>query len=102
MNDYQNQAIENEEEHLNFKSFEENLKHEKSNSDSLFINQSLSQILSNISATIIVVITELLDPKVHKTPSNIMTILFKDDRMIYLGIVILIISLAVYVIDSTS
>lgn len=98
---YQEQAIINESEQLNYLNEQEEVNMNTVENNKLLLHLSISQILSNISTTIIVVISELLDPKIHKSLENIFEIFFKDDRMIYLGLTLIIISVAVYLVDST-
>ncbi len=101
MSHYQEQAVMHEEQHLKNISEKTNTLNEITIEDNLFINLSLKEIMSNMSATIITIINELLDPKLKKTLANLITIFFKDDRMIYLGLFVVFIGLGLYIIDIT-
>ena len=101
MSHYQEQAIIHEENSLKHMSQETNESHDTDIKDKLFVNLSLKEIISNMSATIITIINELLDPKLKKTPENLLVIFFQDDRMIYLGLFIVFIGLGLYIIDIT-
>jgi len=92
-------AQENENKLLKYYSDEADYENQKQQHDSRFINLSLVEIARNISNTIITVINELLDSKTEKTPENLIKIFFSGDRMIYLGLTILIVAVGLYFVD---
>jgi hypothetical protein len=65
--------------------------------EKLFINMSLGQIMANISRTFIDIINELMT----KGPGDLLQILGREDRMIYVGIIILFITFCIYIVDIT-
>lgn len=69
--------------------------------EELFINQSLVTIFRKLSSTIIAIINELLEITKETQFNDILLIFIKEDRLVYIGILILIISLAIYLIDLT-
>lgn len=93
---FERHVIDNEGKKLTYYS-EKSTKINGSN-DNLFINLSIFEILKNISKTIINIIDDLLDYKI-KNLKDVLTVFSKDDRLIYIGIIMIIISLCVYLID---
>lgn len=68
--------------------------------NSLFINLSLAQILHNLSKTLVDIITDFANGKASNYTGFTQT-LFTGDRMMYLGLLLLLISFSIYVIDLT-
>ena len=101
MSSYQEEAKVHESVTLRHLSNKKNQEQELDIEHKLFVNLSLREIMSNMSATIIVIINELLDPRIKKSPSNLITIFFQDDRMIYLGLFVALSGLGIYLIDIT-
>jgi hypothetical protein len=64
----------------------------------LFIHLSIFEILKNTSKTLIKIIDDLLNYKIYNM-KDVLTIFTKDDRLIYLGIIMLFISFSLYIID---
>jgi len=67
----------------------------------LFINLSISAILRGISQTFIDIINEFVNGKVYDI-NSLLTTFFSGDRMIYIGILFVMIGFAMYIIDLTS
>jgi hypothetical protein len=65
----------------------------------VFVNLSLSNIFSKLSSTIITIINELLEINKDTQFSDIIYIFVRDDRLIYLGILFMIIAICVYLVD---
>ena len=101
MSSYHENAEAHELESLKHLADKKNQEQEKDIEHKLFVNLSLREIMSNMSTTIIMIINELLDPKIKKSSSNLITIFFQDDRMIYLGLFVALIGLGIYLIDIT-
>ena len=60
----------------------------------LFINLSLKEIFQNLVNTIIIIINEIFNlDENNKTIKNYILICFKEDRLIYVGIVLIILSM---------
>ncbi len=64
----------------------------------LFINQSISQILRSISQTIIDIINEFVAGEAKDFRSAVTT-LFRGNRMIYIGIVVVLVGFLLYILD---
>ncbi len=68
----------------------------------VFINLSLIQIFRKLSSTIISIINELLTLNQKSSLEDFIYIFIRDDRLIYIGILLIIIGLCFYLIDITS
>jgi hypothetical protein len=68
----------------------------------LFINLSLVKLFSKLSQTIIALINELVEVNQNTSFNDFVYIFVKDDRLIYLGILLIMISLAIYLINITN
>ena len=101
MSSYQEDAKAHESATLKHLSSRQEQEQEQDVEHELFINLSLREIMSNMSATIIVIINELLDPRIKKSTSNLIVIFFQDDRMIYLGLFVALVAIGIYLIDIT-
>ena len=62
----------------------------------LFTNLSLKQIANNMSVTFVGIIDDIIEGK--RSYSE----LFRQDRIIYIGLLAILIGLAIYIIDLTS
>lgn len=98
MSHFEQTAISNEHKLLKYYTDKANYQQQEQTVQRQFVNLSLSEIASNISATIISIIDELFDPRLKKDYEGLVTIFFKDDRMIYLGITVIILALATMLI----
>ena len=79
------------------------LKDEKENNR--FYNLSLKNIFNNLIYTIVTIINELsiyIKDKDKKSNSELLEIFIKDDRLIYVGIFLIIISLMLFFIKTSS
>ena len=65
-----------------------------------FYNLSLKEILNNLSLTLIKIINEtsIYMEKSDRTTKELIDIFTKDDRMIYVGILLIILSLGIFFI----
>ena len=70
---------------------------DKTQEENLFINLSISQIMKNIARTFIDIMNDL----VREGPRDLIRILGREDRMIYVGIIILFITFCIYLVDIT-
>ncbi len=66
--------------------------------ENLFINLSISEILKNISRTFI----DIMNDITKEGPRDLIRIIGRGDRMIYVGIIILFISFSIYLVDITA
>jgi hypothetical protein len=68
--------------------------------EQLFINLSIRKIFENISKTFVGIMNEFLTPANGKP--DYIAILSREDRLIYLGIIILLIGFGIYLVDITN
>lgn len=82
----------------------ENKKKLKIQEDKRFYNLSLKKIGKNFSQTMLVIVNELtiFVYQKDKNINQLMLIFTKDDRLIYLGFLLFLISLCLYFIDLTN
>lgn len=98
MSNFEKNAIDKENQTLKYYTSKSNIEQTTDAENKQIFNMSLSSIAANISVTIISIINELLDPN----RQGIVQIFFKEDRMVYIGLTILLVSLGLYIIDITS
>ena len=67
----------------------------------LFVNLSLKQIMEGISQTFVGIINEIVSGEI-KTLRQFVVTLFRADRMIYVGVLCVMIAFAFYIVDITS
>ena len=91
--EYEERALKNEGALLKYYSNKASYDQNESHEDRKLINLSLAEIAANISDTIITIINELLDPEKNSSLRSIVEIFFKGDRMIYLGMIIIAVSI---------
>jgi len=68
-------------------------------------NMTIMEVLQNISLTFNAIIGEILNMEknnVSVTAYNVLDIFFKEDRPLYIGIVILLTCIGIFIIDVTS
>jgi hypothetical protein len=61
-----------------------------------FMDLSLREILNNIARTFMDIINDILNLKSYNLKNDILPIFTKKDRLIYLGIILIMISLFIY------
>lgn len=69
--------------------------------ENLFINLSVKEILSNLSAAFVGILNDLMTPETPLSVSTVLHILTKEDRLIYVGLVLLFVAFSIYLIDIT-
>lgn len=94
-------SMEEQQRRLNYFTTTTNEELQQQQEKEVFINLSLVQLMSKMSATIIAIINELLAITKDTEFSEIIYIFIKEDRLVYLGILLFMIALAVYIIDIT-
>jgi len=68
------------------------------NSHKSFIDLSLKEIFINLITTIIDILNDILDLKTNEfSIKKLIIILSKDDRLIYVGMVLIIISILLFI-----
>lgn len=95
---YEQHVESNEYHKLRYYTEKANLKREEYTEDNLFINLSLREILGKLSSTFIDILTELTTVKITSI-KDIVIIFFTGDRMIYIGLMLLIIAFFIYLLD---
>lgn len=67
----------------------------------VFVNLSLVTLFEKLSTTIITIINELLAISKDAAFNDVLYIFIKEDRLIYVGFLFILVSLAIYLIDVT-
>ena len=67
-------------------------------SDKLFLNMSIKEILAKVSTVFIEILGELLHARSMK---DVIVAVFKADRMIYIGLIVIFIAFSMYIVDIT-
>lgn len=101
MSEYENNAVERENAFLNYYTAESNKNQNEQVQERLFMNLSLTEIAQRLSQAVIGIITDLVSMETFSL-TRVTEILFKGDRMIYLGLIAIIVGVAFYFIDITS
>ena len=101
LNIQETQAMEDQQRKLKYFSDTTNEEREQQQEHEVFLNLSLVELFRNLSATIIVIINEVLEITKKTTLSDIIYIFIKGDRLVYLGMLMIMIALAMYLIDIT-
>lgn len=99
---FEQQALDREDKTLKYYTDKANSNQDSDVQHQYILNLSLSEIAANISVTFIAVINDLVNPSTRKDLNGLLNIFFKENRMIYIGLTILLISFGLYVIDITS
>jgi len=68
--------------------------------ENLFIQLSLRQIMINISNTFIGIMNDILTPS--SEGRDYLAIISKEDRLIYVGIIVVFLAFCLYLVDITS
>jgi hypothetical protein len=87
---------------LNFFTDKTNEERKQAQEQEVFINLSLVQLFRNLSQTIIQIINDLLEVNQETPMTDVILIFIKRDRLIYVGMVFLIIAFSIYIINATS
>lgn len=102
LNEYEVKAMEDQQRRLKYFTDTTNEELQQKYEQDVFINLSLVNLFSKLSLTIISIINELLEINKETQFNEFVLIFVKDDRLIYLGILFIMIALAIYLIDITS
>jgi hypothetical protein len=70
----------------------------RSDSQVLFVDLTLKQIIRNMSQTFVEILNELVSGQVQTKEQLVMTF-FKGDRMVYIGTLLVLVALVIYVSD---
>ena len=102
MTQFELAAMKDEQRRLTFYSDKTNSELNQAQEQELFINLSLVTLFQNLSATLISIMNELLEINQDTRLDDIILIFVRQNRLVYLGILLVIIALALYIVDITS
>ena len=94
-----------EEQKLKHYTHTENKENKNKEAKRTIENMTIMEVLQNISLTFNAIIGEILNMEknnVSVTAYNVLDIFFKEDRPLYIGIVILLTCIGIFIIDVTS
>lgn len=94
-----------EQQKLNYYTVKENTENSKREAKRTIENMTIIEIFQNISITFNKIIGEILNMEndgMTVTVYNILNIFFKEDRALYIGLVILLTALGIFIVDITS
>lgn len=95
------QALQDEQRRLTFYTDKTNEEINQVIEQELFINLSVVKLFQNLSATIIAIINEILEVNQDTTFEDFILIFVKGNRLVYLGMLLIMIALAIYIVDIT-
>ena len=98
---YERLVHDHEEERLAYYTEKANNQSSDERDKELLLNMSIREILGKISVTFIDIINDLSSGEI-KGVRDFLKIIFKKDRMIWIGIIILLVSFGIYIVDITS
>ena len=96
MTDFEKNAVINEYKKTKYLSAIGNTEQIVMEEHKMFYNQSIVEIMKKLSDAIIGILTELTDKSLEKTRINVIKIFTKEDRLIYIGIFLLIIAICIF------
>jgi hypothetical protein len=96
---FQRKVLETENQKLTYYTEKANKSASEEKTENLFINLSLKQIFINLTTAFVGILNDILTPGFEFR--NILSVLTKEDRLIYVGMVILFVSFSIYLIDIT-
>jgi hypothetical protein len=100
--EFEVRSMEEQQRRLRFFTDTTNEEKQQEQERQLFINLSLVSLFNNLSSTIISIINELVAITKETQLNDIIYIFIKDDRLVYIGLLFVIIAIAIYLIDVTS
>ena len=102
LTDFELKSIGEQQRRLQYYTDQSNEESRQQQEGEVIINLSVVQILQKLSTTILNIINELLSIRKNAQLSDLVYIFIKEDRLIYVGILLMIIALGVYLIDITT
>jgi hypothetical protein len=99
---YELETLKEEHRRLHYFSDKTNEELMQTQEEELFFNLSLVNLFRNLSLTMIAIINELLEITQETQLNDIILIFVKKDRLIYIGLLLIMIAFALYVVDITS
>ena len=94
-----------EQQKLKYYTTKDNQERSKQESKRTIENMTITEVFQNISLTFNAIIGELLNMEKDNFPVtayNVFDIFFKDDRALYIGIVIFLVCIGIFIVDITS
>lgn len=98
---YERKVLQSEGQRLTYYASVANQEQGVQREEQLFLNLSLRDILRNMSLVFVAIITDITSGAVH-SPRDLLYVLCKENRMMYIGLLMIFIAFSVYVIDITS
>lgn len=98
---YQRKVEQHENDQLTYYTQRANVEQEQEETGKLFVNLSVKQIIQGLAQTIIDIVNDLVSGEI-KDAKGLVAIFFYGDRMIYLGVLLVLVAFSVYLIDITS
>jgi hypothetical protein len=98
---YQRAVEKNENDRLTYYSKRSNMDRGVHETEKLFVNMSLIQIIRGVSQTLIGIINEIVSGEI-RSANQLLVTLFRADRMMYIGILLVMVAFAIYIVDITS
>jgi hypothetical protein len=102
LTDFELKSMEEQQRRLKYFTDTTNEEQSQTQEREVFINLSLVELFQHLSTTIIVIINELLSMTAETTFSDLVYIFIRGDRLIYLGLLTILIAVGVYLVDVTS
>ena len=99
---YEIDTLSTEQRRLKYFSDKTNDENNEKTQKETFINLSIVEIFRRLSQVIIAIINDLIIVNKNTPKSEIILIFTKQDRLIYIGLLILIICLSMYIVDITN
>ncbi len=96
---FQKKVQDLETQKLTYYSEKTNASSAEEKTENLFVHLSLRQIMINISNTFIGILNDILTPSKDR---DYLAIIAKEDRLIYVGIIVVFIAFCLYLVDITS
>jgi hypothetical protein len=99
---FERKVLNDEKTKLTYYTEKANIVATQEKTENMFINLSVKQILVNLSNAFVGILNDFMSPPggVLNTATAI-SILTKEDRLIYVGLLVLFISFSIYLIDIT-
>ena len=94
-----------EQQKLKYYTTKDNEENAKKESKRTIENMTIMEVFQNISVTFNAIIGEILNMDKNNVPvtfKNVLEIFFKDDRSLYIGLVMLLTCIGIFIIDITS
>lgn len=99
--EFELKALEKQRKTLKYFSDSTNTEIDEQKEHEIFTNLSLVDLFRKMSSTIIDIINELLEINAQSSIDDIIYIFIQKDRLIYIGIIILLIAIGLYLMDIT-